>query len=185
MGEEILQGSLWLYRPAVLTELQTTAVSLGGEGCLVRGRSVELFCLRWQEHYPSISSQENHKWTHLVLSGKGCSWRLLGCHTISWWLFHPDVWGFFWCFFFLSPLGSRVGRKGGRGDKRYACVGAFFSDEHSECQHGIKVYFRRHQEWNLLCWYCAGLISIVPSWRTVKLYHPLYLYYFCYENSHG
>lgn len=101
MGEEILQGSLWLYRPAVLTELQTTAVSLGGEGCLVRGRSVELFCLRWQEHYPSISSQENHKWTHLVLSGKGCSWRLLGCHTISWWLFHPDVWGFFWCFFFF------------------------------------------------------------------------------------
>lgn len=58
----------------------------------------------------------------------------------------PRCLGVFLVFFFLSPLGSRVGRKGGRGDKRYACMGAFFSDEHSECQHGIKVYFRRHQE---------------------------------------
>lgn len=170
LGEGISPGSLWSAKPAACAELQTTALSLGGEGCPLGGISGQLFCLRWPEqHHLSVLSQESHKWTHLVQPGKGYSWGLLGSHGVPWLLFHFDV-----CVINVFWVLREVKWEGKEEEREVRGVPAWehSSDKCSECQSQLKVYFRRHQEWNLLCWYCAVLICPVPPRRTVNVNDP-------------
>lgn len=137
--------------------LQATALSLGGEGCPLWGADLDsCFCLRWPEqHHLSILFQESHKWTHLVQPGKGFSWGLQGPIVslddsfTRWCLCYK-------CFWVLREVEWEG--KEEAGEVRGVPAWEHSSDKRSECQRRLKVYFRRHQEWNLLCWYCAGLI---------------------------